>query len=69
MRCDAMQYDAMRRSLRKYEHFGMIDDSEDDEGVESERGRGAGMRHERRHDIHVNSCVCVHAQVPLPLTT
>lgn len=33
--CDAMQCDAMRRSLRKYEHFGMIDDSK---RVASSRG-------------------------------
>lgn len=61
-----MRCNAMRRSLRKYEHFGMIDDTRG--GGEEEEKR---VRHERQHDIHVcvRVCASVHAQVPLPLTT
>lgn len=51
MRCNAMR----RSSLRKYEHFGMIDDSKG-----RARGRRGGERHERQHDIPV--CVCVGAR-------
>lgn len=49
MRCNAMR----RSSLRKYEHFGMIDDSK------GRTWKEGGERHERQHDIPVYVCVGV----------
>lgn len=66
-----MRCNAMRRSLRKYEHFGMIDDRKGrtwKEGDERERGmRGSLISMCMRVGVRVY--VSVQAQVPLPLTT